>query len=287
MKTLLTFSVLLFILFGLVSTHGESRGKEVRVHATGIPILLYHRFGPVVNDSMTVTTTVFESQLKYLSHHGYVVISLRQLVNCIRGNGHTPPFKSLVITADDGHKSVYTDMFPLVRKYRVPATLFIYPSAVSNASYAVTWGQLKEMKESGFVDLQSHTFWHPNFKKDKVRLNPSEYERFVEMQLKKSREKLERELNIKVDMLAWPFGICNDELINKALEAGYAATFTMESRHAGTTDNIRSLPRYLITHSDKGAFEKIFRNVSLQSRVRLDRGNLSSESLKSGSPPRS
>ncbi|HSB05064.1 MAG TPA: polysaccharide deacetylase family protein [Thermodesulfobacteriota bacterium] len=279
---LLTFSVLLFFLLGLPSSRGESREKEVSVRTTGIPILLYHRFGSVAVDSMTVTTAVFESQLQYLSHHGYAVISLRQLVDHIRGKGQAPPLKSLVITADDGHRSVYTDMFPLLRKYRVPATLFIYPSAISNASYAVTWGQLKEMKESGFFDFQSHTFWHPNFKKDKVRLIPSEYEHFVEMQLKKSREKLERELDIRVDMLAWPFGICNDELIHKALEAGYMATFTMERRHASPTDHIRSLPRYLITHSDKGAFEKIVTDVSRQSRVRLDRGSLPSETLKSG-----
>lgn len=261
MKTnLLTFSVLLLCLLWLPSTRAESRGKEVSARATGIPILLYHRFGPVVTDHMTVTTAVFESQLKYLSNNGYVVISLRQLVDYYLGKGHAPLSKSLVITADDGHKSVYTEMFPLLKKYRVPATLFVYPSAISNASYAVTWGQLKEMKESGFLDFESHTFWHPNFKKDKERLKPSEYERFVEMQLRKSKEKLKRELHIKVDMLAWPFGISNDELINKALEAGYVATFTMERHHASGADNIRSLPRYLITHSDKGAFGKILTN---------------------------
>jgi len=254
---LLTFSILLLFLLGLPSARGESMGKEVSARSTGIPILLYHRFGPVATDSMTVTTDVFESQLKYLSDHGYAVISLRQLVDSYQGKRHALSSKALVITADDGHKSVYTNMFPLLKKYRVPATLFIYPSAISNASYAVTWGQLKEMKESGFLDLQSHTFWHPNFKKDKQRLKPPEYERFVEMQLRKSKEKLERELHIKVDMLAWPFGISNDELINRALEAGYVATFTMERHHASGTDNIRSLPRYLITHSDKGAFGKI------------------------------
>ncbi len=254
---LLAFSILLLFLSGLSSAKGESRGKEARPRITGIPILIYHRFGPVASDSMTVTTDVFESQLKYLSDHGYTVISLRQLVDSYQNKNHTFPAKSLVITADDGHKSVYTDMFPLLKKYRVPVTLFIYPSAISNASYAATWGQLKEMKESGLLDLQSHTFWHPNFKKDQERLNPSEYERFVEMQLRKSKEKLERELGTKVDMLAWPFGICNDDLINKALEAGYVATFTMDRHHVSAADNIRCLPRYLITHSDRGAFEKI------------------------------
>jgi len=253
----LILSALLVFLLWLPSTRGESCGKDLSARSAGIPILLYHRFGPIATDPMTVTTAVFESQLQYLSSNGYVVISLRQLVDYYLGKRPTPPIKSLVLTADDGHKSLYTDMFPLLKQYRVPATLFIYPSAISNATYATTWDQLKEMKETGFIDVQSHTFWHPNFKKDKERLKPSEYEHLVEMQLKKSKEKIERELDIKVDMLAWPFGICNDELINKALEAGYVATFTMERRHACAIDNIRCLPRYLITHSDKGAFERI------------------------------
>jgi peptidoglycan/xylan/chitin deacetylase (PgdA/CDA1 family) len=208
---------------------------------------------------MTVTTAVFESQLKYLCHHGYVVIRLRQLVEACLGKGPPLPANSVVITADDGHRSVYTDMFPLLKQYRAPATLFIYPSAISNATYAATWEQLKEMKGSGWIELQSHTFWHPNFKKDRERLSPSEYERFVEMQLKKSKEKLEHELEIRVDMLAWPFGICSDELINKALEAGYATTLTMERHHASTAQRIRALPRYLITDSNKGGFEKILK----------------------------
>ncbi len=257
MKSNLWSFFILFVLLGLLSTGGELNGTELSSRSTGIPILLYHRFGTVAADSMTLRTAVFESQLKYLSLNGHAVISLRQLVDYYQGKRPAPSAKSVVITADDGHKSVYTDMFPLLKKYRIPATLFIYPSAVSNATYAVTWAQLREMKESGFVDLQSHTFWHPHFKKEKERLKPSEYEAFVDMQLKKSKQKLEREFDIKVDMLAWPFGICNPELIHKALEAGYVATFTMERRHASLNDSIESLPRYLITDLDQSAFERI------------------------------
>lgn len=257
MKASLLIFLTLLVFLSLPSTRGESGGKDLSVRPVGIPILLYHRFGPVATGPMMVTTAVFKSQLEYLSTNGYVVISLRHLVDSYLGKKPPPPPRSLVLTADDGHKSVYTDMLPLLKKYRVPATLFIYPSAISNATYAMTWSQLRELKETGLIDLQSHTFWHPNFKKDKKRLNPSEYEHFVEMQLKKSKKKMERELDIKVDMLAWPFGIFNDELIDRALEAGYVATFTMERRHACATDNIRCLPRYLIAHSDKGTFERI------------------------------
>ncbi len=114
----------------------------------------------------------------------------------------------------------------------------------------MTWDQLREMKETGLLDLQSHTFWHPNFKNEKKRLKPAEYENFVEMQLRKSKEKLEKELNVKVDMLAWPFGIYDEELVNKAIEAGYVAALSMDRRHASISDNMMTLPRYLIGNTD-------------------------------------
>jgi peptidoglycan/xylan/chitin deacetylase (PgdA/CDA1 family) len=257
-NSFVTFTLLVLLMMGLPSTKGESMEKEGNPPGTRIPILLYHRFGPSAVDSMTVTTTVFESQLKYLIENGYTVIPLRQLIDYRLGKRQTFPSRSLVITSDDGHQSIYTDMFPLIRKYRLPVTLFLYPSAISNASYALTWDQLKEMKTSGLVDFQSHTLWHPNFKKDRARLKPVEYENFVEIQLRKSKEKLEKELDIKVDMLAWPFGIFDDELIRKAAEAGYVATFTMERHHVNPSDNGMALPRYLITNGDR---EKAFGRI--------------------------
>jgi peptidoglycan/xylan/chitin deacetylase (PgdA/CDA1 family) len=201
---------------------------------------------------MTVTTPLFESQLKYLRDNGYKVIALRELVDYYLGKRPAPSPHSVVITVDDGHISAYRDIFPLVKRYDIPVTLFIYPSAISNAPYAMTWEQLREMKETGLFDFQSHTFWHPNFKKDKKRLNPAEYESFVDMQLKKSKEKLEKELNVRVSMLAWPFGIYDDYLIHKAIEAGYEATFTMEKHPLSSSNNAITLPRYLMTNGKTG-----------------------------------
>ncbi len=241
-KCLFIFSIL-----GLFLSWGSPAGAEPQ-HSSGtrVPILLYHRFGPTVADSMTVTTSAFESHLQYLKNHGYTVIPLRHLVDYCLGKRPSLPSRSLAITADDGHKSVYTEMFPLLRKYNIPVTLFLYPSAISNASYAMTWGQLREIKESGLFDFQSHTFWHPNFKEERKRLRPAEYEDLVEKQLKKSRERLQREFDAKVDMLAWPFGIYDEWLLRKLTETGYVAGFTMERRHASPSENMMALPRYLI-----------------------------------------
>lgn len=217
-----------------------------------VPILLYHRFGPTVADGMTITTPVFESHLKYLKENGYRVIPLRQLVDFYLKKAPAPPPKSVVIVEDDAHKSVYTDMLPLVRKYNVPVTVFIYPSAISNAKYAMTWDQLRELKKSGLFDFQSHTFWHPNFKKDRRKLKPEEYEKFVDSQLKKSKDRIEKELGGKVDLLAWPFGIYDDFLLKRAAGAGYVATFTIERRHATPAENVTKLPRYLLVNADQG-----------------------------------
>jgi peptidoglycan/xylan/chitin deacetylase (PgdA/CDA1 family) len=217
-----------------------------------VPILLYHRFGPTVADSMTITTPVFESHLKYLKEHGYTVIPLRQLVDFYLGKGPVPPPKSVVIVADDAHKSVYTDMLPLVKQYRVPVTLFTYPSAISNASYAMTWEQLREVKATGFFDIQSHTYWHPNFKKEKKSLTPAEYEKLVKTQLVKAKSKLEKEVGGTIDLLAWPFGIYDEDLLQRAAAAGYMATFTIEARPAGPADSVMKLPRFLLTDSARG-----------------------------------
>ncbi len=242
----------MLVLFLISPATGESKEKKSGPSGVSVPILLYHRFGPSVADSMTVTTNVFESHLKYLRDNGYTVIPLRKLVDYILRKGPPPPPKSAVIVADDAHRTVYTEMLPLVKKYRIPVTLFIYPSAISNASYAMTWDQLRELRKTGFFEFESHTYWHPNFNKDKKKMSRDEYEKSVEMQLSKSREKIEKELGVKVDMLAWPFGIYDDELIKKAARAGYVEAFTIERRNADNTENIMTLPRYLMIDRDRG-----------------------------------
>ena len=220
-----------------------------------VPILLYHRFGQTVADGMTIKTSVFEEHLKYLRDNGYTVIPLRKLVAWYQKKGPAPAPKSVVIVEDDAHISVYTDMLPLAKKYRVPVTIFIYPSAVSNAKYAMTWEQLRELKKSGLFDFQSHTYWHPNFKKERRKLKPADFDKLVSSQFLKAKDKINKELGVSVDLLAWPFGIYDDDLLKRAAAAGYSGTFTIERRHATAADSVMKLPRYLLINADQG---KIF-----------------------------
>ena len=233
-----------------------------------VPILLYHRFGPTVADGMTITTPVFASQMQYLHDNGYKVIPLRQLVQWYQGKGLAPGPKSVVIVEDDAHKTVYSDMLPIIRKYRYPVTIFVYPSAISNARYAMTWEQLRELKKTGLFDIQSHTYWHPNFKREKRKLTPAAYDKLVMDQLLKSRKKLEQELGGTVDLLAWPFGIYDDHLLQKAREAGYTATFSIERRHATAREKLQILPRYLLVQADRDtAFARLLQGNAVKRNV--------------------
>ena len=272
MKCCLQLLVLLFFSLSIPLSHAAppeiKKSQPALSQEVRVPILLYHRFGPTVADGMTITTPVFEAHLKYLKENGYKVIPLRQLVDWYQKKGPAPAPKSVVIVEDDAHKTVYSDMLPLAKKYNVPVTVFIYPSAISNAKYAMTWDQIRELKKTGLFDFQSHTYWHPNFKRDKKKMTPLEYEKSVVTQLNKSKAKIEKELGGKVDMLAWPFGIFDDHLLKKAAEAGYISTLTIVAHHAGPADSVTKLPRYLLINSDQGkAFAQIVAGTAPQRNI--------------------
>jgi len=208
-------------------------------------ILVYHRFGAIVADSMTTRTTVFEQQLDALQRAGYEIVPLDQVLAGLHGAAPMPD-KALAITVDDGHRTVYSDLLPIIQRRHLPVTLFIYPSAISNASYALTWDQLRELAATPGVQVQSHTYWHPNFHTEKRRLPADEYARFVHNQLEKPRRVLKQQLGVDADVLAWPFGIEDAELQAAAQAAGYRAALALGNRHARADDSVWALPRYLM-----------------------------------------
>lgn len=228
-----------------------------------IPILYYHRFALQVNDAMTIQNSAFAKQFEWLKENGYTVISLETAVEYLKGKIKTIPDKPVVITVDDGHKSVYTVMAPLVKKYGIPVTLFIYPSAISNAKYAMTWEQLWELEATMLFRVESHTYWHPHFKEEKKKLSADEYARFVNKQLMVSKQVLEKKMGHEIKYLAWPFGIYDDELETKAAQAGYDAALSIDSRHATSKDSMMAIPRYMIVSKHN---IKMFENMIKEKR---------------------
>ena len=237
----------LFALFSLFFTYLSF--LQASDNEKTVPILCYHRFSEKPKVFTEIKTKSFERQLKWLDENGYKVIPLEDAVDYISGNTEDIPEKAVVLTVDDGHRSVYFAMADLVKKYKVPVTLFIYPSAISNAKYAMTWKQLVELEDTGLFRVQSHSYWHPNFNKEKKRLSPEKYRKFVDFQLAGSKKKLEKEIGHSVKFLAWPYGIYDSLLEDYAVKAGYLGAFTIKGKVASRDDNVLEIPRIMIVNS--------------------------------------
>ncbi len=120
-----------------------------------VPILMYH----AVSDQTWGLTGLFlspsdmEAQLKYLTENDYDPIFFSDLP-------HLDQYKKpVILTFDDGYNNNYTDLYPLLKKYNVKATIFVIPSSVGG-QYSMTAAQIKEMADSGLVSIQSHTQDH-------------------------------------------------------------------------------------------------------------------------------
>lgn len=97
-----------------------------------IIILQYHRITDASDEllalgmgSSYVSPEQFEAQIRYLKNQ-FSVVSLDWLVNQISENKYKNiPDDSVIVTFDDGYKDNYDNAFPILKKYNVPATIFL------------------------------------------------------------------------------------------------------------------------------------------------------------------
>jgi hypothetical protein len=86
---------------------------------TRVRVLTYHRFGTAARDPFCVAPGAFEAQIAYLADRK-LVISLTQFEEFIAGRGSLPQ-GAVLITVDDGFRSLYLTALPILRHYDVPA----------------------------------------------------------------------------------------------------------------------------------------------------------------------
>lgn len=192
-----------------------------------VPILCYHRVGPGLS-KMTVSPSNFEAQLAWLAANRYQVIRLDDLAAFLAGRRALPK-RAVVITFDDGYESMYRHAFPLLRKYGMPATLFIYTDFVG-ARDALDWSELAEMWRSGLIDIQAHSKTHRNLTERAAHEGDAAYRQRVETELRQPRAVIERALGtagVKVRYFAYPYGDANLPVIEAMQRLDYELGLTV------------------------------------------------------------
>lgn len=201
-----------------------------------VPVLMYHSIDDKAGATkLSVSPESFARQMEFLNKNHYNVVGLDK-VALYTAKKEKAPVKTVAVTFDDGFENNYTNAFPALKKYHIPATIFVIVDKIGKPGY-LDWKELKEMSDSGVVTIGSHTISH-GF------LTSLDADGLVR-ELKDSREVLERGLGKKVEYLCYPMGRHSELVKRVAKEAGYSC--------AVTTGNCKDTP----SHEDVFAVKRI------------------------------
>lgn len=188
-----------FFLVFILSCTGKSQTETKNInHDKTVVCFIYHRFGDSRFPSTNVSVKDFENHLRYLAENNFQVLSLTEALDYLESD--EPLRKTVVLTIDDGYKSFYENALPLLKKYKMPATLFINTETVGSNDY-MSWSQLKEAMTAN-VEIGNHTHTHSYF------LNENEKTRYAtfEKEIVTSQTIIADHLNVTPAIFAYPYG---------------------------------------------------------------------------------
>lgn len=204
-----------------------------------LPVLMYHSIGYTSDksDRRVIAPEVFAKQMKYLNDKGYNVIPIREAVRYIEEKKMPPP-RTVAITLDDGYEDNYKYAYPVLKRYRIPATIFVITNLVGKSSF-MDWDEIKELASSGIVDIESHTLSHP-------WLTGLDDKKLKE-ELVESKRVLELNLGKDIDFLCYPMGGYNERVKVFARAAGYKAAFATKPTRLAPNYDIYEIKRVRIS----------------------------------------
>jgi len=227
-----------------------------------VPILMYH-FLSTDNkrpNKWKIMVNEFESDLKTLKSEGFEAIFIQDLIDFVYFSKPLPE-KPVIISFDDGASDFYAYGFPLLKEYDMKAVMAIIGSQTDKYSedteenkYPIpnlTWTQLREMKDSGLLEVQSHSY---NLHKDigsvkRKGESLEDYRTRLSKDLGKLNERVLEELGHVPTAFIFPFGAKSDESNNILKEIGFLSSLicyeTISTVKIGEPDTLFDLGRIL------------------------------------------
>lgn len=230
-----------------------------------VPILCYHRFAENCKSSLCMPSHIFDRQMKYLKKNGYRVINFKELLEFLEYRKGIPN-KSVIISIDDGYRSIYDIAYPILQKYGFKATLFIYTDFINASRNALTWNQLSEMKANGF-EIGSHTIYHSDLTRLKEGENLKAYRNRIEKELRGSKLIIDKKLAQNTICIAFPYGRYNQNLLKACERFGYRIGVSVKRGSNPFFADPLTLKRNQILKQDMQSFVfilKTFQNFSLK-----------------------
>ena len=202
-----------------------------------LAVLMYHYFydesaGETAKNSNWMSISKFEKQLNYLKENNYYYPTWQEVADFADGKIDLPE-NSIVITMDDGHKSVFNLAIPMLDKYNVPATAFVITSKFDT-------NNLEKYKDST-IDFESHT---NNMHRGGGIIGHGGI--FPALSLEEGIEDLKtsiEKLQGNSGALAYPYGDCTERTKEAADQAGFKVAFTTVNKKVKPGMDKFELPR--------------------------------------------
>ena len=222
--------------------NSDSLFMEKETNPVALPVLMYHEVRYTDPGKDSVLPEEMESDLCYLAQEGYTTVLMEDVIRFVYA-GENLPEKPILLTFDDGYGSNYRYLYPLLQKYRAKAVISLIGKSTDEFSLLpdngtpyvhATWKQLLEMRDSGLVELQNHSYdLHRDNQTERGcgrrwGESPAAYEQRIRRDADRLQEELYEMAGSPASTFAYPYGCYDDTLEGIMEELGFAATLTCD-----------------------------------------------------------
>ncbi len=298
-QCLLMMLSLLFFSNGTVKAQDSGTAiQNLLSHAVAAPddapqsfrVLCYHDVDDDLMDAFktrpeptSVATKELIRHFTWLKNNGYHPVSLQQIIDA-RAGRTTLPDKAVLLTFDDGYKSVYTKVFPLLKLFNFPAVIAIvgkwmetqpgepvlFGDNLLPRDHIADWDDIRTMVNSGLVEVASHSYdLHKG-----ILINPQgnslpaaisryyfpqtasyesdlQFTERIKSDLQRNSDLIERQLHKRPRAMVWPYGSYNLETIRLAQDAGMPVTMNLDAGPNTPVDSLARMRRTLVSFDTK------------------------------------
>ena len=223
------------------------------------------------DDAMTTGTLI--EFFEWLKANNWTAVSADDVLRAARGERPLPP-RAILITFDDGYRSLYTRVFPLLLAYRIPVVSALvgtwmdapmeatvdYDGRIVPRRNFISWAEAREMQATGLVEFGSHSYnlhrgvtGNPQgnvmpsavtreFKPGTGYENAASHRARLEADARRIHALLQRELGRAPRIWIWPYGRYSEISIEAVRTAGFAMALTLDAG-PGDTKTLLSIPR--------------------------------------------
>jgi peptidoglycan/xylan/chitin deacetylase (PgdA/CDA1 family) len=202
------------------------KATETPVPLTGfclkVPVLMYHHIQPQNNakqlgqTALSVDSSIFDSQMQYLSQNGYTPLFANELVNALL-NQQSLPAKSIVITMDDGYEDNFIYALPILQKYNLKANIMLSTGLMNNSNM-LSWDEVKSLKSSGLIYFTNHTWAHQSVIRG--------FKEKISLEIDTGQKQIQENTGQTVNIFTYPYGEHNKTAEDILREKGYLGAFS-------------------------------------------------------------